>query len=189
MTSVKDKMTSVEASEPNLSTLLGAAYTATIPNADEIISALRSRDAEFQELEDLVEGVKGFNESTNTEDATKIQNANYYTSNAIKYNSYNEALKAVFFALLTCVIILVILATGIINITIATIGMVLALTIAIIYASTILVTGVSQSSTLPGIFTWDFNFKNKKETFKQKKETFEPYYKDENLAYIGIKAV
>lgn len=189
MTSVKDKMTSVEASEPNLSTLLGAAYTATSPDADEIISALRTRDAEFQELEDLVDGVKGFNESSDTQDAINIQNANYYRATTMKYNSYNESLKAIFFALVTCLIILVILATGIINITIATIGMVIALTIAIIYATTILVTGVSQSSTLPGIFTWDFNLKKKKETFKQKKETFEPYYKDENLAYIGIKAV
>ena len=102
--------------------------------------------------------INDYDQEVSEESSTNVQSGNYFSASTLQYNSFNEALTAIFVALLVCLVVLLILATGIIDITITVVLIVISLTISIIYAGGVLIMGANQSSTLPGIFEWDFTF-------------------------------
>ena len=114
----------------------------------------------IQDISSVYVKINEYDQEVGDGTSTNVQNGNYFSASTLQYNSFNEALTAIFVALLVCLVVLLILATGIIDITITVVLIVISLTISIIYAGGVLIMGANQSSTLPGIFNWDFTFKD-----------------------------
>ena len=108
-------------------------------------------------MKDVQNDIDDYSTNTDDERKRKIKEGQLLTASTLRFESFNEALKAIFIALLVCLVILVILASGVIDITITVVAIVITLTVSIIYAGGVLVMGVNQSDILPGVFNWDFN--------------------------------
>ena len=138
--SISDKLQNVEDRMDEFDKTLETAYSDA--DFDDIVGNLENRSdlyTEYQNLHDDISGVQGnmnaYDDIVRDTERKKIQKGNSLSASTLRLDSFNEGMKAIFIALLVALVILVILATGIIDVTIAIVAIVLAITISIIYAS------------------------------------------------------
>ena len=163
--SISSKLQNVEDRSDELDKGLETAYEDAA--LDDIVGNLENRNelyAEYQNLHDDIsdvqENIDAYDKIIDETKRKEIQKGNFLSASTLRLDSFNEGMKAIFISLLVSLVILVILASGIIDVTMAIIGIVLAITISIIYASGIIVMGSNLSDTLPSVFEWDFTLKS-----------------------------
>ena len=163
--SISSKLNSVNTKNTTFDTALSAAYTDI--NSADIQSNLGSRlemYAEYENLHEDISGVQGninaYDEVVREKELRNIQKGNFFSAGAIRLANFNEGMKAIFIAILVSLVFVLLLAVDVINVTIAIIAIVIALTISIIYAASVMVVGGNLSTTLPGIFDWDFTLRS-----------------------------
>ena len=163
--SISDKLQNVEDRMDEFDKTLETAYSDA--DFDDIVGNLENRNDLYTEYQNLHEDISGVQANMNAYDdivrdteRKKIQKGNSLSASTLRLDSFNEGMKAIFIALLVALVILVILATGIIDVTIAIVAIVLAITISIIYASGVMIVGSNLSDTLPAVFDWDFTLRS-----------------------------
>ncbi len=163
--SITSKLQNVEDRNDEFDKTLETAYDDA--NSDDIVGNLENRKdlySEYENLHDNISDVQGninaYDDIVRDTERKKVQKGNFLSASTLRMDSFNDGMTAIFIALLVSLVILVILASGIIDVTLAIIGIVIALTISIIYAAGVMVMGGNLSSTLPGIFDWDFTLRS-----------------------------
>ena len=138
--SISDKLQNVEDRMDEFDKTLETAYSDA--DFDDIVGNLENRSdlyTEYQNLHDDISGVQGnmnaYDDIVRDTERKKIQKGNSLSASTLRLDSFNEGMKAIFIALLVALVILVILATGIIDVTIAIVAIVLAITICLLYTS------------------------------------------------------
>ena len=123
-------------------------------------------------------------ENKNDNRQRNIQHSKYIIAQTDKYNSENEALKGIFFALVASLIIVSIMSMGYLPKSIAIVAVVIAITIAVIYASGILIMSYNRSYIDPHTYDWDFS---KDPTGKgNETESFSPHMNNTSAHSVGI---
>ena len=132
--SISDKLQNVEDRMDEFDKTLETAYSDA--DFDDIVGNLENRSdlyTEYQNLHDDISGVQGnmnaYDDIVRDTERKKIQKGNSLSASTLRLDSFNEGMKAIFIALLVALVILVILATGIIDVTIAIVAIVLALSL------------------------------------------------------------
>lgn len=163
--SITSKLQNVEDRNDEFDKTLESAYDDA--NFDDIVGNLENRMDVYTEYQNLHDDISGVQANINAYDniiedtnRKKIQKGNFLSASTLRMDSFNEGMKAIFISLLVSLVILLILATGIIDVTIAIVVIVLAITISIIYAAGVMIMGANLSDTLPAVFDWDFTLRS-----------------------------
>lgn len=163
--SITSKLKNVEERNDEFDKTLESAYDDA--DFDDIVGNLENRMDVYTEYQNLHDDISGVQANINAYDniiedthRKKIQKGNFLSASTLRMDSFNEGMKAIFISLLVSLVILLILATGIIDVTIAIVVIVLAITISIIYAAGVMIMGANLSDTLPAVFDWDFTLRS-----------------------------